>query len=155
MAEELDLQAAHRRFSAECFNRAWDLLDKSARSVEEDEKMLLLGLASLWHWSERADCTPTNLSIGCWQVSRIYAVLGQAENARRYALRCLDYSRGEDTLPFYLGYAYEALARAKALAGNRAEMEQALAEAHLAAARMSDLESQKQLLDDLNTIRLA
>ena len=32
------------------------------RTSEEEDKMLQLSLASLWHWTQREDCTPTNLS---------------------------------------------------------------------------------------------
>lgn len=47
-----DIEAAHKRFSAECFNRAWDLLDKEKRTPEEEQKMIELCLASIWHWTE-------------------------------------------------------------------------------------------------------
>jgi hypothetical protein len=60
----LDLEKAHRYFSAECFNRAWDYIDKPSRTPEEEQAMLLLSLASLWHWTQRPDCTPGNLFIG-------------------------------------------------------------------------------------------
>jgi len=150
VAEELDLPAAHRYFSVVCFNRAWDLIDKPARTADEDEEMLRLGMASLWHWSQRADCTPTNLSIGLWQVSRIFALLGQAHNALSYARRCLEISQAIE--PVYLGYAYEALARAEAIAGNRAESEGYLAEARRAAERVMEEEERTQLLEDLKTI---
>jgi len=149
---EFDVHAAHRYFSAYCFNAAWDLIDKAERSAEEDEAMLSLSLASTWHWTQREDCTPTNLSVSYWQTSRVYALLRQADNARRYAQLCLQASQGDDVPPFYLGYAYEALARAEAVAGRR----QALAEysrlARGAAERVSEPEDKKQLLADLDTI---
>ena len=64
---------------------------------------------ALWHWTQGSDCTPKNLSIGHWQLSRVYAMLGQGENALRSARMCLHYS--ESTSPFFIGYAHEALAR--------------------------------------------
>jgi len=150
---EFDLQAAHRHFAAAGFNRAWDLIDRPQRSAAEDEQMLLLCLASLWHWTQREDCTAENLSVGYWQAARIYALLGQAENARSFALRSLAASQGEGVAPFYLGYAYEALARAEAVAGNRAQAAEYLAEARRAAERMTDAEAQKMLLDDLDGVQ--
>ena len=60
---EFDIEKAHRFFSAECFNRAWDLIDKPRRTAEQDRTMLQLSLASLWHWSQRPGCTSTDLSI--------------------------------------------------------------------------------------------
>jgi hypothetical protein len=150
---DFDLAAAHKYFSANCFNRAWDLIDKPERSPQEDETMLHLSLASLWHWSQREDHTPVNLSVGYWQVARVYALLGQADNARRYGQLSLEALQDQDDLPFYLGYAYEALARAESLAGNRSQAGAYLAEARQAAARIPDPDDRQQLLNDLDLIR--
>jgi len=150
---DFDLAAAHKYFSAECFNRAWDYIDKRLRTPEEDETMLRLSLSSLWHWTQRADCSPTNLSIGYWQVSRVYALLRQADNARRYGELCLKAAQEEGVLPFYRGYAYEALARAESVAGNHDEMECHLIQAHQVAAALDDPAEKKQMLRDLATIR--
>lgn len=151
---EFDVNAAHRFFSGQCFNKAWDLIDRADRTPQEDEEMIRLSQASIWHWTQREDCTATHMSTGYWQASRIYAILGQADNARRYGQLCLDASRGEDVAPFYLGYAYEALARAEAVAGNRAKTEQYLTQARQIAEQVPDADSKKWLLDDLGTIKL-
>ena len=150
---DFDLGSAHRYFSAECFNRTWDFINKPKRTAEDNQKMILLSLASLWHWTQRTDCTPTNLSIGYWQVSRVYALLRQAENARVYGQLCLKASQEEGVLPFYLGYAYEALARVEMVAGNREKMADYLRQAFQVAERVSDPEEKKMLLDDLSTIQ--
>jgi hypothetical protein len=150
---DFDLQAAHKYFAATCFNQAWDYIDKPTRTSDENDRMLQLSLASLWHWRQRGDCTPTNLSIGYWQVSRVYALMGQAEQARHYGEMCLDVSMTEGVLPFYLGYAYEALARAEATAGEREKMEKLLSQAEQVATSIPNLEAKEQLLKDLRTIR--
>jgi hypothetical protein len=150
---DIDIQAAHKYFSAECFNRAWDFIDKPIRSKSEEDKLLQLSLASLWHWIQRKDSTSTNLSVGYWQVSRVFALLRQADNAKHYGLLCLEVSQGEGILPFYRGYAYEALARAEMVAGNEDEMEKYLIQAHQVAAVLPDPKPKKQLLSDLATIR--
>ncbi len=148
-----DLNDAHRYFSAECFNRAWDYIDKPTRTPEEDQSMLLLGMASLWHWTQRPDVLPGNFSIGYWQVARIYALLGQADASRKYGQLCLQASQGEGTQPFHLAYAYEALARAEALAGERSKADEYLHLARQVSEKMSDPEDRKRLLDDLATIK--
>src|SRR5262245_27264138 len=102
-----DRSAAHRQFSSECFNKSWELIDRAVRSATDDEQMLLASLASLWHWTQRADCTDQNLSIGYWQVSRVYSHLGQADNARRFGE--LSLQRSGKLPPFFLAYAHEAL----------------------------------------------
>jgi hypothetical protein len=150
---DFDLFSAHKYFAAQCFNQTWDYIDKPARTKSEEDSMLSLSLASLWHWTQREDCTPTNLSVGYWQVSRVFALLQQADNARHYGELCLEVSQKEGVLPFYLGYAYEALARAELVAGNRDKMADLLVQARQTAALISDAEEKKMLLKDLETIR--
>jgi hypothetical protein len=150
---DFDLPAAHKYFAVECFNRAWDYIDKPARTNDQADKMLQLSFASLWHWTQREDCTPTNLSIGYWQVSRVFALLRQADNARHYGELCLEVSQKEGVESVYLGYAYEALARAESVGANEIEMERFLILAHQIAASLPDPEEKQQLLKDLATIR--
>jgi hypothetical protein len=92
------------------------------------------------------------LSISYWQISRVYTALRQEDNARRYAQRCLEISQKEDVPPFYLGYAYEALARAEALAGETARMKAHIAAALQVAEKITDLDAHRQLLNDLESI---
>jgi hypothetical protein len=148
---EFNLAAAHRHFSAHCFNAAWDLMEQPERTTAQDEEMLRLSLASTWHWTQREDCTPANLSVGYWQTSRIYALMGQADNARRYGLMALTTVQDEEA-SFYQGYAYEALARAEALAGDREKMAEYLEQARRAAERVPDGQSREMLEADLDTI---
>ena len=144
---DFDLEAAHRYFSAHCFNSAWDLIDKIERTLEEDERMIQLNQASMWHWSQRDDCSDKNLSVGYWQAARIRALLGQADEARRYGQLSLQYSKNLE--PFYKGYAYEALARAEQVAGNLKKIREYADEARRLAEQVSDAEDRKLLMDDL------
>jgi hypothetical protein len=145
-----EVEAAHKFFAADCFNKAWDLIDKEGRTPEEDEQMILLNQASIWHWTGRDDCKDTNLSVGYWQASRIYALLGQADSARRYGELSLKYSH--DAEPFFAGYAYEALARAEKVAGDAAQMNGYLEQAKAQAEKVTDEQDRKLLEDDLATI---
>jgi hypothetical protein len=142
---------AHRFFSASCFNRAWDLIDKAGRTEAENEQMLLLSQSSLWHWTQRHDCTPRNLSIGYWQLSRVYALLGRAEDARASAEVCLRHSEGQ--APFYIGYAHEALARSAAVAGDDAEKSRHLEQATRYLAEVTDERDRAPLRADLESLR--
>jgi hypothetical protein len=149
---EADRAAAHRHFSAECFNLAWELIDKADRTPADDEQMLLGALASLWHWTQRADCTGQNLSIGYWQVARVYALLGQAENAVRFGDACLKHSNGLP--PFFVGYAHEALARAAMLAGDKLLLNAHASAARKFAADVTDADDRVLLERDLEQLRL-
>jgi hypothetical protein len=147
-----DPAAAHRYFSTTCFNQAWDFIEKPNRTPGDDEQMLRLSIASLWHWTQRFDCTPENLSVGYWQQSRIYVLLGQTENARHYAQLCLQVSQADGTPLYCLGFAYEALARTEMAAGNKFEMQNFLQKAHQIAERIADPQEKQLLLGDLSTI---
>ena len=149
-SQNLDVAAAHRFFSADCFNKAWELIDKPERTPDEDEAMLRLNQASLWHWTQRPDCTDANLSIGYWQAARIHTLLGRLDEARRYGHLCLQHSAGEE--PFLRAYAYEALARAESVAGNATLVATYQAEAARLAEQVSDAEDREQLLVDLKTL---
>lgn len=86
---DFDVQTVHRYFAAGCFNKAWEFIENHDRSAEDDLVMLQTAMASLWHRSQPGDAEPKNLSIGCWQVSRVYALLGRADHSRRYNVRQL------------------------------------------------------------------
>jgi hypothetical protein len=152
MAEEpgFDVTAAHRYFAADCFNRVWGLLDKPERTSAEDQQMVELCLASIWHWTEREDCTDTTLSVGYWQASRVYATIALSDEATRYGRLCLELSQRADVPPFYLGYAYEALARAEKVAGNGELAREHLAESRRIADGLPDAEARTMLLGDLD-----
>lgn len=147
---KLDLSTAHRYFSAECFNRTWTLMEKAGRSAAEDEQMLLLSLASLWHWTQREDCSDQNLSIGYWQVSRVYALRGDARNALHYAETCLRHSH--NLAPFFVAYAHEAIARAVALTGESGRASKHIAEARRLAREVAEAEERTALEKDLDSI---
>jgi len=141
---EFDLAAAHRYFAAHCFNSAWELIDKSDRSAEEERLMVALNQASIYHWLNRPDCDPQRLSVGYWQASRIQSILGNASEARRHAEVCLSYSAA--LAPFYLGYAHEAMARALLLTGDAAAGAEHLAQA-MALARTIDNQDEREVLE--------
>jgi len=103
----------HRKIAADCFNRAWDLLDKKNRSEEDNLQMLHLSHASRYHWSLVG--TPTNRAVGEWQLSRVYAELGQPQLALRFAKSCLATCK-ENGLSDIKHTANEAMARAYAVA---------------------------------------
>lgn len=146
-----DIQQAHKYFSADCFNKTWTLVDKDGtRSTEESMEMLHTAIASLWHWGQREDVTHQNLSVGYWQVSRVYCLIGQPHNARRYGLLSLEYAK--ELLPFYKGYAYETLARAEMVADKRVIMNTYLEKARDILEQIEEKEDREILEKDLETI---
>ena len=149
-SSSFDTEDAHKVFSAHCFNHAWELMGKSERNTEENEQIIQCALASLWHWTQRPDCTSQNLSIGYWQVSRVYALAGESDNACKYAQLCLNHTPSDD--PFCLGYAHEAMARAKLLDGSKKDVADNLSHARRHAEQVADSENRKLLMDDLDEL---
>lgn len=88
-----DVAQAHEHFAVQCFNRCWDLIEKEERSSDDDEQMVLLSQASLWHWTQREDVGSDKLAIGHWQLARVHALVGQAEAATQHAQRSLEIAR--------------------------------------------------------------
>lgn len=149
-APALDTEAAHKYFSAHCFNRAWDLIEKESRTAEDDRLMVALNQASIYHWLQRSDCGNEQLSVGFWQASRIQSLLGNAAEARRCAEVCLSYS-GE-LAPFYLGYAHEALARSAKIAGDTQLSRSHKERAMKLAAEVKEPDDRELLLKDLQSV---
>jgi tetratricopeptide (TPR) repeat protein len=143
----LDALAAHRHFSAKCFNDAWDLIEKPDRTEREDRMMVALNQASVYHWLCRPDCDDRRLSVGYWQASRIQALLGHPDEALRHAEIALSHSGALP--PFYVGYAHEALARAHALAGRRDVAAEHLRRAQACATAVADADERALLVRDL------
>jgi hypothetical protein len=146
-----DRTAAHNYFSAENFNKTWEFIEKSERTDDENLAMLHTAIASLWHWSQREDVSAKNLSVGYWQVSRVYNLIKQPNLARTYGLQSLKYAANLD--PFFKSYAYETLARAEMQSGNRVVMRHYLEKAFELLSLVTDEENKQLLLKDLETIR--
>lgn len=146
----IDLPLAHKHFAASCFNAAWDLIDKADRTPEDNDQMLHTAHASVWHWTQREDCTPVKLSVGYWQLARVYALAGLPDESRRYARRCLEVTPADQ--PFYRGYAFEALARAEKIGGNAAASAEHLVAAQAEAAKVADESERSALQADLTSL---
>jgi len=117
--QKMDVRDAHAYFAKECFNQTWDLIEKQERTQADVDMMIHMAHASIYHWSRRVDCTDQNLSIGYWQLARVYALAGLGDCALRSAQTCLNYSQQHGVAKVFLGYAHEALARAYAISGDR------------------------------------
>ncbi len=141
-----------RRLAAALFNATWTLMEKENRTRADDDEMLHMAHASRHHWSRAAGGTAANLGRGEWQCSRVYAVLGRSEPCLHHAQRCLDICQENEIGDWDLAFAYEALARGHAVAGD-AEQARAFTEQALAAAEdITEDEDRELVLSDLESI---
>jgi len=149
---EFDVQSAHRYFAANCFNKTWQFLENKDRTPAENLDMISACQASYWHWTQYEGHTPLNISIAYWQLSRVYAITNQPKLALSYASLCLKISQANELSPFYLAYAFEALARASAVANKPDETATWVEKAKIIAEAELESDEKQQLLTDLNTI---
>jgi hypothetical protein len=139
-----------RKLAASLFNETWTLMEKENRTRDDDDAMLHMAHAARHHWGRIGK--PENFARGEWQCSRVYALLGRPEPCLHHAQRVLDICQENGLGDFDLAFAYEALARGHAVAGDmgkaRSYTEQALA----AADDISEDDDRELLLSDLETI---
>jgi hypothetical protein len=141
-----------RRLAAGLYNEVWRLMEIAKRRPEQDDEMLHAAHASRYHWGKIGQSV--NVARGEWLCSRVYAVLGRPEPAVWHASRCLDllteFGSGET---WDLAAAYEALARAHSVAGNKAETRTWLAMANEALTTIADEDDRRPIEADLATIK--
>lgn len=146
-----ELEASvHRQLGVDLFNLVWEYLDRADRTPQDDDTMLNAAHASRYHWQLAG--TALNLARGEWQLARVYAVLQRPEPAGYHAMRCLELCQANGIGDFDLAFAYEALARAMALAENFAESQTWLEKAHQAAGDIQDADDRELVKKDLATI---
>jgi hypothetical protein len=136
-----------RQRGVDLFNEVWRLME----SRDDDDRMLHAAHASRYHWGEAEECAPENLARGEWQISRVYTVLGRAEPATWHGRRCLEHCEENGIGDWDLAYAFEALARALAVAGD----EQAAgwkALARIAGDKIADPEDRERFDEDYATL---
>ena len=150
MPEEMDVTTLHRKFAVDCFNGTWGLLDKPDRTPAEEAAMVHMAHASRYHWGQIG--TPLEFARGDWQISRVYATLGLGETALRYAKSSLDLCHAHGYGDFDLAFAYEALARACAVMGDRSRRDEYLLLANEAGHAIAEEEDRTYFFNELKTI---
>ncbi|MEE2680752.1 MAG: hypothetical protein VX641_00080 [Planctomycetota bacterium] len=113
---EIIPQDMHQLCASSLFNRTLDQLERTDRAPIDDETMLNMAHASLWHW--RVVGRPVNWARGEWLVSRVNSVLNRPESALLHAQNYLGLC-DEHQLPEYdRAFAHEAVARAHSIGGD-------------------------------------
>jgi hypothetical protein len=114
--DQATIDAWHRRFAAECNNRAWDLASQSERSEDETREMLFTAFASAYHWSKLG--APLNEARADLTLAHVHSVLGVGEAALWYARRALAYLEGHACEDWDLAFAHAEMAFAAAVLGD-------------------------------------
>ncbi len=154
--EEISLEKWHRKMAVDLFNETWNYLDKEKLTDDEKDSIVNASHASRYHWGVRVkngwDATPINLGRGDWQLSRVYAVLGDGKRAVHYGTTYLDICKKEGIKDWDLAYAYEAIARGYSVLGDEKNKSKYLELAEKATTKVEDKDTQDMILGDLKTI---
>jgi len=139
-----------RTLAAGLFNHVWTLLESTDRTREQDDEMVHAAHASRYHWGEIGEAS--NLAIGEWQCSRVYAVLGRREPALHHARRCLEITEEHEVGGWLLASAYEAMARASAVAGDRSGAAEWKSKAQAALEEVPEKDDREIVEQDIATL---
>jgi hypothetical protein len=150
-ATDLD-DATERALGVALYNRTWELLEVPHRTPSQVDEMIHTAHASRYHWTRVAE--PANLARGEWLCSRVYAVLGRGEPALWHARRCVEIDEAAGIGDWDTAAAYEAMARASAVAGDRAAARAWVARGREACAAIADADDREHIEADLATVPL-
>src|SRR4051812_7203181 len=139
-----------RKAAADLFNYPWTLLEKGDGTERESDLMIHAAHASRFFWEEIGE--PVNHARGEWQIARVYAVLDRPEPALFHAGRCLQIVDEHGIGDFDVACAYEALARAHAVAGEREAARRYEGLGREAAQRIEDADDRDLVLADLDAL---
>jgi hypothetical protein len=146
--EKYTLDEAHEFFAKRLNGEVWELLNKSDRTIEECERMVFAAFASHYHWLHAGSVV--NRQRGEWLIARVYTVLEDAYLADMHATRCLELTREfkAKMSDFDVAYAYEGVARARALGGDLEGTKKYLSLAEKAGNEIADSKDRGYFLGD-------
>jgi hypothetical protein len=147
------LAEAQTHFAMAFNQQAWALLALPERTAEESQTLIDAAHASALHWAQSPAYLPKNKARALFLLATVYTAEKQAEEAQGYAKSCLKYceSIAAQLDDFDLPYAYLAMARALAVAGQRTESMQFFTMARQAGAAIANEEDKKLFLNDFRT----
>jgi len=140
----------HKKIAINLFNSTWGLMEKKDRTKEVDDEMINSAHASRFHWGKVG--APVNFLRGEWLISRVYSILKRAEPSIYHAQRCLDICLEHKIGDYDLAWAYEALARAYSVKGDKIKTEEYMKIAKEASEKIAKKEDKDLLFKELGTI---
>jgi hypothetical protein len=148
------VSSAARQLGVELYNSSWALLELRERTPEQDDELVHHVHASMYHWLQAPECEPKHRARGEWLCSRAYSVLGRAEPALHHAQRCFEIceQHADNVEDWDLPFAYEALARANRVAGNKDEARRYEQRGRELAEQIGDPEDKEIVLKDYATL---
>jgi DNA-binding transcriptional MerR regulator len=137
----------HRRLGIDLYNRTWTLMESPG------DEMLYCAHASAYHWMQGGGTT-ANRARSEWLCSRVYSILGRPEPALHHARHCLELveSSPSEMEDWDIAGAYEALARAHLVAGEKEEARRFFELGREATAKIAEEDDRKHIAADLDSL---
>lgn len=140
----------HQWFAVECNNRAWDLAVKLPRTAEETREMLDAAYAASFHWAKIGK--PVNIARADMTLAHIWAVLGNGEQAQKYAKQCLDFFEANHGEEWDIAFAHAEMAYAAYVRGDHAAHVRHHAEADRLGQAMKSEEDKSVFMEEFSRI---
>jgi hypothetical protein len=142
------MNQVHQELAVSLFNQSWDILLKEDRSRKDEDLLLNMVHASLYHWRQIG--APINILRGEWMIAHVYTILGHKEAALYHAENVM--SLKDEILPtdWDLAYCYEAMARVMALYQDKDAFARYYQLAQKAGAEIQDEDARQQFDSDMN-----
>ena len=116
--EKMTMEEFHNKMARKTNGGVWGVLDNDSPSAEELDKALEMAFASLYHWRQVGK--PINIARGEYMVSRVFSHMRNGDMALLYAERTLKLTEeADDKADFDMGFAYEVLAKAHSVKGDK------------------------------------
>lgn len=138
----------HQELAIKLFNISWDLLLKENRTREDEDELINMVHASLYHWRQVGQ--EINVLRGEWMICHVYTILAHKESALYHAENIMRLKDKISPVDWDLAYCYEAMARVMALTGVKAEYSKYYRLALEAGKLISDEGSRQQFDSDMN-----
>lgn len=142
------MKEIHQQLAAHLFNQSWDILLKEDRSRKEEDVLVNMVHASLYHWRQIGQ--PINILRGEWMIAHVYTILGHKEEALYHAENVMTLKDEIKPQDWDLAYCYEAMARVMALWGDKPAFDKYYEQALAAGKEIKDEGVQKQFDSDMN-----
>ncbi len=123
--DKLTLKEFHKKMGAKTNGGVWGVLDNNDPTETQLEDALEMAYTSRYHWKQVG--TLTNDVRAVYMISRVFSHMKSGDQAVSYANAMFDLAKKaekEDTdnwADFDMPFVYEAIAKAHAAAGNKAE----------------------------------
>ena len=147
------LERAHKHFAVECFNECWTYIEMDGRSVEEDDMMLFLAMSSAYHWTQHPDVEPDNTAISAWQLSHVYALLGNGGESFLWADKMGEVVEHSDLDYWQQAFVAEAKARALHELEDYDARDEQIRRAITLGNKIEDPDDQAIVFDQLKTLK--